>query len=179
MGRTFGIHWAATTHGTWLHGDVRGSWRNGRLIGPDPFLEAAARARMSRGAVLLDSAEKSLVGNAFGKAVREWGYEVLAATIQPTHFHIVFAPLSDPIETVVARLKYRSSATVLKHRRERGFETPRSLWTGGMFPVFIFSESHLSNAIEYVRRHNRRDELPDDPYDWIRAAIPNGDRSAI
>ena len=179
MGKTFGIHWAATTHGTWLHGDVRGSWRNGQLIGPDPFLEAAARARMSRGAVLLDSCERAIVARAFGVAVREWGYEVLVATIQPTHFHLIFAPHSDSMETIVARLKYRSSAAVLKHRSECGFETPRSLWTGGMFPVFMFSESHLSNAIEYVHRHNRRDELPNDPYDWIRAAIPNGDRSAI
>lgn len=184
MGKTFGIHWAATTHGTWLHGDPRGSWLRGKLIGADPFLEAQQRA-LSRGAVWLDEYERELVADAFGRAATEWRYRVLAATIQPTHFHLVFAPLGDPINTVTARLKYRSSAAVLKYRREclavnqveicskfpagtTGLFVPRSLWTSGIFPVFIFSQSHLMNAIEYVRRHNRRIGLPDDPYDWMR-----------
>jgi REP element-mobilizing transposase RayT len=196
MGKTLGIHWAATTHGTWLHGDPRGSWLRGKLIGADPFLEAQQRA-LSRGAVSLDEYERELVAGAFGRAVTEWNYRVLAATIQPAHFHLVFAPLGDPINTVTARLKYRSSAAVLKYRREclartmtqrnpagttsefpggtTGLCGPRSLWTAGIFPVFIFSQPHLMNAIEYVRRHNRRIGLPDDPYDWIQALIPSRD----
>jgi hypothetical protein len=42
MGQTIGIHWTVTTHGTWLHGDPRGSWKDGRLIGADPLLEQNA-----------------------------------------------------------------------------------------------------------------------------------------
>jgi hypothetical protein len=53
MARTHGIHWIATTFGTWLHGDPRGSWRNGELIGPDPFCEEAVRRRMTAEAVTL------------------------------------------------------------------------------------------------------------------------------
>lgn len=184
MGKTLAIHWAATTHGTWLHGDSRGSWLRGRLIGPDPFLHAQERAMLSTQAMVLGRQEQALVADAFGHALREWGYRVLAATIQPAHFHLIFAPLADPVRTVIARMKYRSSAAVLKHRRETGQPAPRSLWTGGMFPVFIFSPSHLANAIAYVRRHNRRVGLPDDPYDWISAperlyGIPSRDDSAI
>jgi hypothetical protein len=64
IGRTLAIHWAPTTHGTWLHGDFRGSWRDGQLIGPDPYLEAEAKARMTRGAVILTPEERELVAEA-------------------------------------------------------------------------------------------------------------------
>jgi hypothetical protein len=49
---------------------------------------------------------------------------------------------------------------------------PQSQWTAGKFPVFIFDERHLVNAIEYVRDHNRRLGLPADPFDWIEALYP-------
>jgi REP element-mobilizing transposase RayT len=192
MGNTLGIHWAATTHGTWLHGDPRGSWLNGRLIGPDPYLEAESRARMSHDAVLMDAVERTIVAEQFGEIVRKQRHRVLAATVQAAHVHLVFAPLRENIDTVVARLKRRSAAAVLERRRElcnparmaglysrvilaRPAPVPRSLWTSGKFPVFIFDELHLMNAIEYVRDHNRRIGLPADPFDWIDPLYPAGD----
>jgi len=192
MGNTLGVHWAATTHGTWLHGDPRGSWRNGRLIGPDPYLEAESRARMNGDAVLLDAPERGIVAEQFGQIVREQRRRVLAATVQATHVHLVFAPLRENIDTVIARFKRRSAASVLARRRElcnpakmavlnsrailaRNVVVPRSLWTAGRFPVYIFDEQHLINAIEYVRDHNRRTGLPADPFDWIEPLYPAGD----
>jgi hypothetical protein len=194
MGTTLAIHWAATTHGTWLHGDPRGSWRNGRLIGPDPYLEAECRARMNGTAVVLDSMERSIVAEQFGQVVHERRHQVLAATVQATHIHLVFAPLFEHIDTVVARFKRRSAAAVLARRREsclpakmaglysrailaRRIAVPRSLWTAGKFPVFIFDDFHLINAIEYVRDHNRRIGLPADPFDWIDPHYPPPDRA--
>ncbi len=184
MSKTLAIHWAGTTHATWLHGDLRGSWREGRLIGPDPFLKAAATARMKHDSVFLDTLEQTLVADAFREVVREQRHQVLAATIQASHFHLVLAPLREDIVTVIARFKRRSAAAVFGRRRDIGREAPRSLWTGGKFLTFIFTEAHLRNTIEYVRRHNRREGLPDDPYDWIRPpikyhALPNQDGSAI
>jgi REP element-mobilizing transposase RayT len=185
MGRTLAIHWAQTTHGTWLHGNPRGSWENGRLIGPDPYLEAACRASMSNDAILLDETERELVAGEFGKIVREHGYGILAATIQATHVHLVFGPLNEDIKKVISRFKYRSSVAVLRHRRNVHSMTrpagtaglysravsarsvPKSLWTAGRFPVFIFNDLHLGNAVEYVRDHNRQIGLAADPYDWI------------
>lgn len=167
MARTIGIHWITSTFGTWLHGDPRGSWRDGKLIGPDPFLEEAVRGRMTRDAVVLSDFEMELAATTFGALIQERRWPVYAATIQPTHVHLVFAPPADPIKTVIAALKYRSAAAVLKLRRTMLREAPRSLWTEGQFPVFIEHEEHLLNAIEYVRRHNRRFDRADDPYPWI------------
>jgi len=177
MGNTLGIHWTAPTHGTWLHGDLRGSWRDGRLIGPDPFLQAAMRARMSSDAVFLSKTEKQLVADTFGEVVRERRHRVLAAAIRPSHLHLVFAPLRENIERVITRLKHRSAVSLFSHRRritfrecsdpEQQFFLPRSLWTGGKYVVFVYAQSHLQNTIEYVRNHNCREGLPADPFDWI------------
>src|SRR3954451_7591216 len=105
MAKTLGIHWAATTHGTWLHGDPRGSWRNGRMIGADLYLQAEIRARMSNVAVVLDQFERGMVALEFRTIVRERNYTVWAATIQSTHMHLVFGPLNENLDTVIARLK--------------------------------------------------------------------------
>jgi hypothetical protein len=215
MDNTLAIHWAATTHGTWLHGDPRGSWKGGRLIGPDPYLEAEARARMRSDAVVLDATERAIIADVFGAVVREQRHRVFAAAILATHVHLVFAPLRESIDLAVARLKRRSAAAVLARRRElrgapdparmaglysrpilgrktnsrpilgrktnsrpilgRSSTAPRSLWTAGKFPVFIFDELHLANAIEYVRDHNRRIGLPADPFKWIEPLFPAGD----
>jgi hypothetical protein len=112
MSNTLAVHWAATTRGTWLHGDPRGSWRNGRLLGPDPFEESMARHYMNEKAVVLSDEQSTLVANAFGEIVREHNYRALAATIQRTHVHIVFAPLPDDVKIVIARLKRRSTMRV-------------------------------------------------------------------
>lgn len=188
MGNTLAIHWAATTHGTWLHGNPHGSWRNGKLIGPDPFLEAECRARMTSDAVVLTPSECALVANAFGEIVSERRHRVLAATVQATHVHLVFAPLKDNATNAIARLKRRSSMAVFDSRRVarparmaglysrpilgRQDSLPHSLWTAGKFIVYIFSERHLLNVIEYIRDHNRRARLPADPFAWIDSLYP-------
>ena len=63
MSRTLAIHWIATTFGTWLHGDPRGSWKTGKLIGPDPFLEESIRERLTTDSVVL-SPELQLIQEA-------------------------------------------------------------------------------------------------------------------
>ncbi len=200
MSTTLAIHWAVTTHGSWLHGDPRGSWFNGQLIGPDPFLEASERASLIAGSIVLNELEQQLVADEFAAILREHHHRVYAATIQATHIHLLLAPVREEPKTVIARLKRRSAAAVLGHRRQallrsqadsfgaRGDRprmgrlcagaVPRSLWTKGNFPVFIFDEYHLGNAIEYIRDHNRRVGLPPDPYDWIAPLYPPSDTPA-
>jgi len=150
-----GIHWTATTHGTWLHGDPRGSWHNGELIGPDPFLEMEAKAIMTAGAVVLSDEERVVVEQTIRETCAEKGHEILEMTVQSTHTHVVFAPMAERIKNVVARLKRRTSMEILQQRRERGMvDVPRTIWTAKKFVVFITDEIHLQNTKAYVKRHN-------------------------
>lgn len=173
MPNTLGIHWIATTHGSWLHGDARGSWRHGKLLDPDPFHEDAIRQRMAHDAVVLSPAEITCVASEIGRTLTEHNHRVYAATFHPTHLHIILAPLPEDVRTIIARLKKRSADLILRVRRNRG-DHRKHLWTQGRFPVFIFTEDHLHNAIQYVRQHNTRTGKPPDPYDWITPLYPPG-----
>jgi REP element-mobilizing transposase RayT len=170
MSNTRGLHWIVTTHGTWMHGDPRGSWYEGRLIGPDPFLQQARVAKLAADAVVLDEAEQSLVAQALGDVIVDQGVLIHAATIHATHAHLVIAPLHTAVDTFIATLKYRSARRVNQHRRTAGIATSRSVWTEGRFVRYLFDDEHLHNAIEYVREHNRRVGRPDDPYPWVGRA---------
>lgn len=155
MHPVLGIHWIATTHGTWLHGDPQGSWLQGKLIGPDPFLETMVRENMTHDAVVLSDQECNLIERTIGVTCAEQGHVILAQTVQPTHVHVVLAPMAERIVNVVARLKRRASMEVLQLRRERGgIDVPRTLWTAKRFVVFITDDAHLQNTIAYVERHN-------------------------
>ena len=158
MSQLLGIHWIVTTHGSWLHGDPRGSWHLGKLIGPDPFLEAAVRRRMTHDAVVLSDDECDLVSETVRAICSERKHRILALAVQPTHMHLVFAPMEEPIKMVVARLKRRSAIEVLGARRAVAGQDGRamvghSLWSAGRFVVLIDDPRHLENSIAYVQRH--------------------------
>jgi hypothetical protein len=160
MSQTRGLHWIVTTHGTWLHGDPRGSWHRGRLIGPDPFLEQSTRSRMTADAVVLDVIEQQLVAATFGTVVAQHSLITYSATIHATHAHVVFAPFEIAVEQLVATLKYRSARAVKQHRLQLGQATSRSVWTKGQFVRYLLDDEHVYNAIEYVRQHNVRANRP-------------------
>ncbi len=158
MTHLLGIHWIATTHGSWLHGDPRGSWHQGKLIGPDPFLETAIRRRMTHEAIVLSDEECDLVSETVRSTCAKMGHQILALAVQPTHMHVVFAPMKEPIKIVVARLKRRSAVEVLGARRVAAGQdgrarVPSSLWAAGRFVVLIDDPRHLENSIAYVERH--------------------------
>ncbi|HZZ26967.1 MAG TPA: transposase [Pirellulales bacterium] len=167
MGSTLAIHWTVTTHGTWLHGDPKGSWKNGTLMGPDPLLRQAASENMTNEAETLSQPEIELAAEAFGRVCQKGGHQVLAATIRPIHAHLVLGRIASPAEKVIWWLKRQSAAAVFDSRRSQGRPTPRHLWTNRRFVVFIYDERHLANTIKYVQRHNIEAGLSANPYSWI------------
>ena len=168
MGSTLGIHWTVTTHGSWLHGDPRGSWKNGRLIGPDPMLHEDAALAMNGDIERLCQKEIELAATAIGAVCREHKYRVFAAAVRTFHLHLVLAPLPDRIDDAIPRLKRKMSMAVFESRRRELKTPPKHLWTSRKFVTFIYSMDHFFNTIEYVRRHNVEFGLAADPYDWIQ-----------
>ena len=70
MPNTLAIMITLTTCRTWLRGDMRG-WveRGGRVLPPDPWLEAADRARMEHAVFLFDESRLPRVGAAIGRSL--------------------------------------------------------------------------------------------------------------
>ena len=155
MHSLLGIHWIARTYGTWLHGDPRGSWYQGHLIEGDRPLEMASRSSMTHDVVKLSPKERAMVEHTIRTVSTEFGHTLLALAVQPTHVHVVFSPMAEPVKSVVARLKRRTSMEVLHRRRQRGAEdVASSIWSAKRFLVFVTDERHLQNTIAYVERHH-------------------------
>ncbi len=91
-------------------------------------------------------------------------WNIHAATIEPTHVHLLFGRLRDDIGTVVGRLKSRTSSVLLKQTANAGRSR---IWTAGYWKVFIFDESVIPIVIQYIQEHNLRRRRPAAPFDWI------------
>ncbi len=153
MAQLLGIHWVTTTRGTWLHGDPRGSWCQGKLIGPDPFLESAIRRRRRRDAVVLSPEECDKVAETIHTVCRQHEHKVLSIVVEPTHTHVLLSPVSESITRVVARLKRQTTMVVRREREQRGCLMPEGLWSRGRFIVYIDDPRHLENTMAYIERH--------------------------
>ena len=122
---------------------------------------------MTSDAVVLTPTETMLTSSIVGQTINQLRLQVVAATFQPTHLHLVFAPTDQPIKEVITTLKYRSARAIQKLRENTRKRASRSIWTKGQFVTYIKSVDHLHNAITYVQQHNLRCGRDATPYDWI------------
>ncbi|MCH8316282.1 MAG: transposase [Planctomycetes bacterium] len=180
MPRTCAIHVVWTTYGTWLPGDARGHWsplldfygrlkRAGHQLNlADPETHRHARSIMKEPAKTLCENDSQIVAGEIGRQLSPGMpgamWNIHAATIEPTHVHLLFGRLRNDIGTVVGRLKSRTSS-VLLHQPENGGRS--RIWTAGYWKVFIFDESVIPIVIQYIQEHNLRRGKPAAPFDWI------------
>ena len=180
MPRTCAIHVVWTTYGTWLPGDARGHWsplldfygrlkRAGHQLNlADPETHRHARSIMKEPAKRLTGNDSQVVAGEIGRQLSPGMpgamWKIHAATIEPTHVHLLFGRLRDDIGTVVGRLKSRTSSVLLKQTTNVGRSR---IWTAGYWKVFIFDESVIPIVIQYIQEHNLRRRQPAAPFDWI------------
>ena len=180
MPRTCAIHVVWTTYGTWLPGDARGHWSPlldfyGRLKRAGHQLNLAdsethrhARSIMKEPAKRLSGDDSEVVAGEIGRQLSPGMpgamWNIHAATIEPTHVHLLFGRLRDDIGTVVGRLKSRTSSVLLKQTANAGRSR---IWTAGYWKVFIFDQFAIPIVIQYIQEHNLRRRQPAAPFDWI------------
>lgn len=97
------------------------------------------------------------------------GLVIRAATIEPTHVHLLIDPIANPIDDVAGRLKSATSSAVCALSEEVGYTRT---WTAGYWKVFLFSDDACAAVAHYITNHNRRRNLPAHPYDWITPYAP-------
>jgi hypothetical protein len=147
-----------TTYGTWLRGDVRGWVDEGKVLPPDPQLEAHDRGRLRYPPFLLPRDRRRKAGMLIGQVIAGLDAKVYALTVGSWHVHVVVSPLRTPLSEVVKLLK-EGVRTGLAYRR--------AIWGGGYDKRFCFDRESLDARIEYVRKHNVEDGLPPDPWGFI------------
>jgi hypothetical protein len=160
MPKTLAIMITMTTYGTWLRGDMRG-WveRGGRVLPPDPPLEAADRARRKHPVFLFDASRLLEIGAAIGHSLRDRLHlRILALAVRTWHVHTVIAATEHRLPKIVKCAKDAARWELRPGRR---------IWTAGYDKRFCFDEESVRRRIAYVERHNTELGLPAKPWDFI------------
>lgn len=159
MGKTLAIMVTTTTYGTWLRGDRRGWVDDGRVLPPDPELEAVDAQRLKHPAYRFSEDQLLPIGRMIGDAlVKRKSQHVLALTVAAWHVHLVVGATSTPIGEVVK---------CAKDAVRYGLRPGRPIWTTHYDKRFCFDESSVANRVRYVERHNEERGWPAKPWPFL------------
>ncbi len=190
-----GFHVIFSTYGYWLPNDPRGSWsdwiRNWELLRYghatkvdtrqsvaklkyDVALRKRAKASLAYPEVFLTGEQALAVGLGFRTAVEEADYSILACSILPQHVHLVIGPHARDIDRIVGHLKARATQQLneqgihpLQGYRQADGTMP-SPWCRKCWKVFVFSERHLRDAIQYVEDNPLKEGKPRQRWSFVR-----------
>lgn len=133
----------STTYGTWLPGDLRGYVENATILPGDHDKLSLARARMNDEPVYLTDAEQITAFNALRTGAAQFGYELLAGSIESWHMHWLVRHGNDDVEVMVGRLKNAVRKAVNRGR----------IWTAGYDARYCFNETEIAHRTAYIQRH--------------------------
>ena len=115
-------------------------------------------SRISNGneAVLLKPEEIDLIVECFINTKEKFGCKILACSILPDHVHIIIADMGNDIEKIVKHLKGNSAVQANRRFKStvQGEGFRQSLWSKSYNNSFLEDETHLFNALEYVKNNH-------------------------
>lgn len=195
-GMLHGFHVIFSTYGFWLPNDPRGAWsdwiRNWELLRFGPATKVETRQSVARAShdvalrkrakqalrypeVFLTGRQAQAAGTGFRAAVDEADYAIYACSILPQHVHLVIGPHERDIDRIVGHLKARATQEMnaagihpLGAYRQKDGTAP-SPWCRKGWKVFVFSQRHLREAIEYVERNPLREGKRRQGWSCVRA----------
>jgi REP element-mobilizing transposase RayT len=142
-----------TTHGTWVHGDSRGSvdrTNASRFMDfhpPNPLWEQASQRRMTDPPVVLTVDQRPLVEHAIREHSLHKGWEVIEVNCRSNHVHVVVRAAGVGPERVMAQLKaYATRALRAGGRKDLG-----RTWALHGSTRYLNSQQSLEAAVQYVR----------------------------
>ena len=151
------------SHGTWLHGDKRGSvnrFRNqykSRRLPPESKWVATNTQRLKGEIVVLDTAQRTCVEEAVQETCRIRCWELEAINVRTNHVHMVVSIGPKKPETALNAFK----ANATRKMREAGcWQSERSPWADKGSKRYLWNEQSVARAIEYVL-FGQGDELPE------------------
>jgi REP element-mobilizing transposase RayT len=139
-------------HGTWLHGDLRGSvdrFRNQYgtpRIPVDERWESYNERIMKQAPVKLDTRRRSAINEAIEDTcgIRKW--KLWTQNVRTNHVHVVVSAPCDP-EVVLRALKANASR---KMREARCWQSRQTPWARKGSKRWLWTHDQLRSAINYV-----------------------------
>jgi len=173
MANTLGYHLVKSGYGLWLPGDNRGHWSEAwdpqigfvephTLHAGDPVRLRMAQERMKHPPCRLSSKMIDVVGRVIGRCATESPWRIEAASIEPTHTHLLITYSGlDSYNTA----KWLADQTTKAIHRQADYSGP--VWCKGNWCSFIFDKPRWTTAKAYVERHNTRRGLSPRPFSFI------------
>ncbi len=171
--RTIGYHVVKSGYGLWLPGDERGSWSDAwdDMIGyiqphtlheGDPARTRMAQERMQHEPVTLNEIMIDAVISAIGTCAEQSQWSIVAASIEPTHTHLLITYGDRDIHTTAKWIADQTTKAVHGETQHQG-----PVWAKGKWCSYVFDESQWQNTIHYIQRHNVRRGLDARPYGFV------------
>ncbi|MBI4578606.1 MAG: transposase [Planctomycetes bacterium] len=142
-----------TCHGTWLHGDERGSVDDEHSGWGQPLLDldepraGQERSQMSGQPVTLDERQRQVVRETIAAHCRIRNWDLITLNVRTNHVHVVVAAPGTAPEKVLGEFK----AWATRRLREAGFARANErLWTEHGSTRYLWNEERLRAAISYV-----------------------------
>ena len=159
MQNTLAIMFTMTTYGTWLRGDKRGWVDDGRVMPPEPNLEAADIMRLKHAPFQFEEDGLFDVGKMIGESlISRKQVRILALSVASWHVHFVVGAPQHPLGGIVK---------CAKDSVRYGLRPNRPIWTAGYDKRFCFDEEALDNRVRYVERHNEELGWPAKPWPFL------------
>jgi REP element-mobilizing transposase RayT len=173
MARTLGYHIVIPGYGLWLPGDERGHWPEAwdgelgfvephTLHAGDPVRRRMAGERQRHPPVKLDAAMQRAVIDALAECRDESDWQIAAASIEPTHTHLLLTYSERDIDHTVKWIKDRTTKSVHRETAHLG-----SVWCKGRWRSFVFDPQIWRNTQSYIERHNTRRGTTPRPYAFV------------
>jgi len=137
-----------TTYGSWLQGDERGYVKNGTILDANENLKRANQEQQKFPTVKLNANQKQIAKNVIEQEAKRIDHKIHALAICSNHVHIILQKANEPIESIVARYKNKSTHAL----KAEGFEG--KIWTRGYNKKFLYNIDKLKSTIQYVQNHN-------------------------
>ena len=113
------------------------------------LLRYNAMMEIGKKPLVLDFVSSELIWNAFnGQAQKLW-IKIIIGNVLPDHVHIIIDSNNKNISKIVNLLKWYSA-----HLYNHTFQHNGPIWADWYSDTYLDNETHLENAIEYVKNNH-------------------------
>jgi REP element-mobilizing transposase RayT len=124
-----------------------------------------AEERMVYPPLKWDNAMMRVIAQTLGDCAKASPWKIMAASIEPTHFHALLTDSPVDIERSVKWIAQEMTKAVHRQTTHAG-----PVFCKGRWLQFIYDQSHWDNIIGYIDAHNARHGLPARPVDFEGSA---------
>lgn len=153
MGKPLAYLLTWTTHGTWLHGDVRGSVDAAHNRFGTPYLDPDedrhhSAARILQGApLILTPPMRGVVRDAIVEHCPFRNIHLIALSVRTNHVHLVTTPGKEPPGELVGKFKAKATRRLREHALTH---EEAKVWTHRSSTRYLWAMEHLLGARHYV-----------------------------